>query len=67
MFYLAVLPTFLLLVCSDAEDIFREDPLGKGITCDFRTGGGGIGDSSETCLFIIVLVGITKVHSPGNM
>jgi hypothetical protein len=35
MFYLAVLPTFLLLVYSDAEDIFREDPLGKGIVRDF--------------------------------
>ncbi|XP_069696017.1 uncharacterized protein [Periplaneta americana] len=27
LFYLAVLPTFLLLVCSDAEDVYREDPL----------------------------------------
>jgi hypothetical protein len=39
MFYLAVLPTFLLLVYSDAEDVFREDPLGKGIDKDFMNRG----------------------------
>jgi hypothetical protein len=39
MFYLAVLPTFLLLVYSDAEDIFREDPLGKGNVRDFSNRG----------------------------
>jgi hypothetical protein len=39
VFYLAVLSTFLLLVCSDAEDIFREDPLGKGIVRDFSNRG----------------------------
>jgi hypothetical protein len=39
VFYLAVLPTFLLLVHSDAEDIFREDPLGKDNVRDFSNRG----------------------------
>jgi hypothetical protein len=36
VFYLAVLPTFLLLVGSNADDVFREDPLGKEIFLDFE-------------------------------
>jgi hypothetical protein len=65
MFYLAVLPTFLLFVCSGAEDIFREDPLGKGISCDFRNSGSWYCRLSRD-LFVVVLVGITKVLSPEN-
>ena len=29
VFYLTVLPTFLLFVGSDADDVYRQDPLGK--------------------------------------
>ena len=36
VFYLTVLPTFMLLVGSDADDVFREDPLGKAMFWGFE-------------------------------
>jgi len=36
VFYLIVLPTFLLFVGIDADDVFREDPLGKAMFWGFE-------------------------------
>jgi hypothetical protein len=46
VFYLTVLPTFLLLLGSDADDVFREDPLGEEMVLDFKNRRTNFGDCS---------------------